>query len=362
MLGIGERQMIEIAAGLARGGCLLLLDEPTAALSSVESERLFGWLRELRQRGAGIVYVSHRLDEVRELCDRVSVMRDGTLVQTAPAAALSAEDMITLMSGVAAQAAVPFRSQRTNRPILTVKHLSCGRVREASFSVFEGERLGIAGLVGSGRTELLRAIFGADRATDGSVLVTGMQRPQRFDHPRRAVAAGVAMLTEDRKRDGLLLTQPIRANMSISTLRSKFSRFGRILASAEKASTTALHRRLEVRSESIEQLAQSLSGGNQQKVLIAKWLLSDARVLLFDEPSRGIDVPARRRIHQELESLAQRRKGIVIVSSDLDELLENCDRIVVMSAGRLVATFERGLGSREQILQASFSGYRSASD
>ena len=361
-LGVGRRQMIEIASALARECRLLILDEPTAALSGTETELLFSRLRELRKRGVGMIYISHRLEEVKQIADRVTILRDGMHVCTEGIESLSTDRMVELMSGtekvppdsppLAKEVSRLDRSIETP-PALEVSGLSNGIVDDVSFSAAPGEVLGITGLIGSGRTELLRAIFGADRASSGSVSVCG--GPKRlFSSPSQAVRHGLAMVTEDRKNDGLLLDQSIRFNTSINSLGARFSRFGFLRRSQEAKQSQQQCVEMETRCTSIEQRVRTLSGGNQQKVAIAKWLTRGASVYLFDEPTRGIDVAARKRIYRLFAELTGQRKAIVVVSSDLDELFETCDRIAVMSAGRLVETFSKGQWSEDAILEASF--------
>lgn len=357
-LGLGHQQMIEIASALARECRILILDEPTAALSKRESQLLFEHLKRLREQGVGIIYISHRLEEIASISDRVTVLRDGQFVATQKTASITTDDMVSLMSGDQDTGAVrehqTFCSEET---AISVRRINLGRIRDVSFDVKRGERLGIAGLVGSGRTELLRAIFGADVAGSGEVALRGEHPGGLFRHPSEAVAAGLALVTEDRKQNGLLLSQSIMENTILSSMRSRFSRWGLIKASDAQDATLQMMHDLETRYDSIDQSAGTLSGGNQQKVVIAKWLVHDAEVFLFDEPTRGIDVAARRRIYRLIESLAKRGKACVIVSSDLEELLETCDSIAVMCDGELVETFHRDQWSREKIMQASFSAY-----
>jgi len=359
-LGVGLQQMVEIAAALDRDCRLLILDEPTAALTTAETKRLFEWLTRLRDEGVGIIYISHRLDEVARISDRISVLRDGCSVGTYNATDLSTDAMVSLMSGDerANESTDEYESQVREQPVLRVESLSRGIVQDVSFYVRRGERLGIAGLVGSGRTELLRMIFGADHARSGGVYLGNSSTPRRFRHPREAVASGIAMVTEDRKDNGLLLSQSIRINTTMASLRRRFSFGGMIQRDAEELATSSMCQTLEIRCNDIEQSVATLSGGNQQKVAVAKWLVHDADVFLFDEPTRGIDIAARRRIYRLLNSLAIDGKGLVIVSSDLDELLDTCDRIAVMSNGRIAETFTRSNWSHERIMQAAFSGYR----
>ncbi|WP_417387648.1 sugar ABC transporter ATP-binding protein [Gimesia sp.] len=360
-LGVGQQQMLEIAAALDRKCELLILDEPTAALSAGETERLFARLDELRARGVGIIYISHRLDEIARIADRLTVLKDGKYVSTHAVSEFQPiERVVDLMTGEtqALQHALQEHSNHaTGKTVLRVDGMTGGPVRDVSFSVQAGERYGIAGLVGAGRTELLRLIFGADRATRGNVFLRGESQSRRFGHPGEAVEAGLAMVTEDRKQNGLLLSQSIRVNMTLASLELLTGTAGVIDRRREVALVEAERRRLQIHARDIEQSVGTLSGGNQQKVAVAKWLLQDAEVFLFDEPTRGIDVAARRNIHQLFDQLAANGKALVIVSSDLEELFETCDRIGVMSAGRLVAEYTREDWSYDAIMQDCFSGY-----
>ncbi len=362
-LGVGHQQMVEIATALARQCRVLILDEPTAALSGTESEQLFGHLRGLREQGVGIIYISHRLDEVAAISDRITVLRDGQYVTTRKTASLRADDMVDLISGDAPQSqAARYQSHRTDEMALQVRSLTCGKVRDVSLQVHRGQRLGITGLVGSGRTECLRAIFGADVATSGEVMLRARPLGVRFSSPSQAVAAGLAMVTEDRRQNGLLLSQSIAVNTTLGSLWKRFSRWGLLQGAHERSVSSDMVDDLGIQCQTTQQSVATLSGGNQQKVAIAKWLVRDADVFLFDEPTRGIDVAARRRIYRLLESLSAQGKACVIVSSDLQELFENCDSIAVMCDGRLVETFERKNWSQEKIMRASFSGYIQAGD
>lgn len=363
-LGIGQQQMVEIAAALDRDCRILILDEPTAALSNRETERLFEWLRRLRRRGVGVIYISHRLEEVARLADRVTILRDGRTVCTRATDSITTDDMVAWMTGDAAAGSTrdsaDYHSFCSDRAVLRVASLSREpAVRDVSFTVHAGERLGIAGLVGSGRTELLRAIFGADAAQGGAVFLGDDPTPHRFRHPSQAVRCGLAMITEGRKQNGLLLPQPVRVNTTLCNLSRLRSPLGLIRRRAEIADSERMRRAMETHCTSLEQPVGTLSGGNQQKVAVAKWLERDARVFLFDEPTRGIDIAARQRIYQLLETLARDGKGLVIVSSDTDELFETCDRIAVMSNGRLIGSWPRSAWSRETIMQATFAGYAS---
>lgn len=350
-LGVGTQQLIEIAAALIGNCRLLILDEPTAALTTADAERLIERIRELSTAGVSILYVSHRLDEVAELCERFTVLRDGQRITSRDTANASTQQMIELMAGDAATVATSFTSHCRKEVALRVTGLECGpRVRNVSLYVRAGERLGIAGLVGSGRTEILRTIFGAEVADQGMLEIGGVQRTP-FTHPRQAVQSGFAFVTEDRLHDGLLAQASVRINVSLASMPQ---RFGVVDRSGEIARAQVRRSDLDIRLQNIEQPVEELSGGNQQKVVLAKWLEADADIYLFDEPTQGIDVAARNRISDLFEDLAAAGKAMVIVSSDLDELMAQCDAIVAVSRGRVIERFSRTTWTRRAIMRAAF--------
>jgi ribose transport system ATP-binding protein len=357
-LGVGQQQLVEIAGALAHNCRLLILDEPTAALTDPETDCLFDNIRKLRTDGVGIIYISHRMDEIRRIADRVTVLRDGRRVATHIAADATPPELVREMVGHD----LPERKSAGERPIgevaMRVERLCAGdRVRDVSFEVRRGEILGLAGLIGSGRTETLRAIFGADRKESGEVFLGPASEPALIREPADAVRAGIGMVPEDRKQDGLLLAQSIRVNTTLATMRRHIRQGGWLDLPAEARTTDSVCQRLAVRCASQEQAVAELSGGNQQKVVIARWLVRDCTVLLFDEPTRGIDVAAKDLIYQLLRDLAADGKAVVVVSSELTELMALCDRILVMSAGYIAAEFRPGEWTQEKITQAAFSGY-----
>jgi len=386
-LGIGQQQMVEIARNLQDDTRILVLDEPTAMLTPRETNYLFEQIAHLTARGVAIIYVSHRLEELRRIADRVAVLRDGRLVDVRPMAGMSEDDLVQRMVG----RVVSDLDHRPRRPIgpvvMSAENLGRGTaVQDVSLELRAGEIFGIAGLVGSGRTELVRLLFGADRADRGSVTLhpnSELKQPQALvDHaqvatqniakpstsaptaprtwqrgfasPLQAIAAGVGLVTEDRKSQGLLLSQPIRINATLSDL-SAVSRGGWLQRGLESRLVQGFVRTLGIRCRSPEQPVGQLSGGNQQKVVFARWLHREGRVLLLDEPTRGVDVGARAELYGELDRMASEGRALLMVSSDLRELMAMADRIGVMSAGRLVAVFERGEWSEQSLLAAAFS-------
>ena len=377
-LGIGQQQMVEIARNLQDDTRILVLDEPTAMLTPRETTYLFDQIARLTARGVAIMYVSHRLEELRRIADRVAVLRDGRLVDVLPMAGLSEDDLVRRMVGRSVND-LEHRPRRAAGPVVMDVH-GIGRgaaVQDVSLSLRAGEVFGVAGLVGSGRTELVRLLFGADRADRGSLTLhapnfeskqalalSGQAQiatqtiakkvPRGFASPLAAIRAGIGLVTEDRKSQGLLLAQPIRVNATLSDL-SAVSRGGWLQRALEHRLVQGFVRTLSIRCKSGEQPVGQLSGGNQQKVVFARWLHRPVRVLLLDEPTRGVDVGARAEIYAELDRMAGEGRALLMVSSDLRELMAMADRIGVMSAGRLVAVFERGQWSEQSLLAAAFS-------
>jgi ribose transport system ATP-binding protein len=360
-LGIGQQQMVEIARNLQDDTQVLVLDEPTAMLTHREITHLFEQIALLKQRGVAIIYVSHRLEELKKIADTVAVLRDGRLVDVCPIAGVSEQDIVQRMVGRAVQEHDD-RPRRTAGPVLLdAQQLGRGQtVKDVDLKLHAGEIMGLAGLVGSGRTELVRLLFGADQADRGELCLYNKgasapthRQPRSWRSPRHAIQAGVGLVTEDRKSQGLLLGQSIRVNTTLSDL-SPLSRWGWLQLARERLLARRWIEALRVRCQGPEQSVGTLSGGNQQKVVFSRWLHRECKVLLLDEPTRGVDVGARADLYAELERMTDAGKALLMVSSDLRELMAVCDRIGVMNQGRLVAIYERGQWSEQQILSSAF--------
>ena len=355
-LGIAQMQMVEIARALLTDAKLLILDEPTATLTPREVDRLFGIIRQLTAQGIGVLFISHHLDEMKEIGDRVTVLRNGQWAATRDVAQVTVAEVIELMVGRAMAEGFPFREQvMLGEELLSVDGLTYhGNIEPVSLRVHAGEILGIAGLVGSGRTEAMRAIFGADRATGGVLRVRG--EPVHIREPRDAVRAGICLLTEDRKSQGLILDMTCAQNTTITRLDAVVQR-GLLQTAREAAETEALIDALSIKAQSPSQVVRFLSGGNQQKVVVAKWLFAESQILIFDEPTRGIDVGAKFEIYNLIWDLADRGKGIIVVSSDLPELLGICHRIAVFSKGAVVGELPREAFSEKAVLELAYRNY-----
>ncbi len=358
-LGVGHQQMVEIARNLIGECRVLVLDEPTAMLTAREVDLLFEQIQRLREAGVAIVYISHRLEELAKVAQRIAVLRDGQLVAVEPIDRYSSDELVTLMVGREVGEAIDLGERQIGAPLLQVSKLCRrGKVDDVSFSVRAGEIYGISGLIGAGRTELLRLIYGADRADSGEVAIGNPPVPVQVRSPAEAVRHGIALITEDRKGEGLLLGQPIAANLALGNMPA-VSRHGVMRPAAEQALAQRQIDAMRIRCNGAHQAVVELSGGNQQKVVIGRWLERDCQVLLFDEPTRGIDVGAKFEIYGLLGELARQGKALVVVSSDLRELMLICDRIGVLSAGRLIETFDRDDWTQDRLLAAAFAGYRS---
>jgi ribose transport system ATP-binding protein len=349
-LSVGQQQLVEIAKALAREARIIVMDEPTATLSDREIERLFAIIARLKANGAGIIYISHRMDELPRIADRVTVLRDGKAVETRRAADFPANEIIRAMVGRQLDAHFPqLPPVSPSAPeVLSISGLARPPlVHDVNFVVRAGEIVGLAGLVGAGRTEMLRAIAGADVAR-GTIAVDG--KPLRIRKPEDAIAAGIAFITEDRKTQGLVLGMTVRENITLAHLQEFVARDGLIDAARERSAAQRLVGELDVRTPGLEQTVANLSGGNQQKVVLAKWLIGRARVFLFDEPTRGIDVGAKAEIYRLMLALTARGAAIVMVSSDLPEVLGMSHRVLVARDGTIAAEFSRADATPDRII------------
>jgi ABC-type sugar transport system ATPase subunit len=365
-LRVGDQQLIEIAKALSLQSDVLIMDEPTSALTEAEVSRLYRVIERLRKRGVTILYISHKMDEVFHLADRITVLRDGRLVKTLDRAATNPQEVTHLMVGREIEA-IDFGSQRQpGEVLLRVENLSLPwpghargwRLKDVSFELRQGEVLGIAGLMGAGRTELLECLFGAaPELPQGRIELLG--QTVQFRHPRQACEAGIALVTEDRKRLGLFAAMNVGENISICTLDQTGSA-GFISRGREWQMAARTAERLAVKTAGLTAAITSLSGGNQQKCIIGRWLQTNPRVLLLDDPTRGVDVGAKAELYRLIDGLVREGLGVIMTSSELPELLTVCDRILVLSEGRLTASFARGEATEHKIMEAATQGARKA--
>lgn len=348
-LTVAQQQIVEIAKALSLDARILVMDEPSAALTTREVDRLYAVIRELKAQGIGIVYISHRLDEIFEVCDRVSVLRDGQNVGEKPVVDVTRKSLIEMMVGRELKDEFPVRDTHIGKPKLEVGNLNRGKaVQGVTFNVREGEILGLTGLVGAGRTETVRLIFGADKRDSGTVRLDGKEL--KITSPSDAIRARIGLLTEDRKLQGLVLPHSVRDNFALPNL-DWLSRLGFVKRKEERESFGGYVDSLKIKIPHQEQAAKNLSGGNQQKVVLAKWLARNCEVLIFDEPTRGIDVGAKYEIYCLMNELAAKGKSIIMISSELPEILGMSDRILVMHEGRVTGEIDDvSNATQEQIM------------
>ena len=352
-LTVGKQQMVEIAKAISTKAKVIIFDEPTAALTDSEIEELFKVINDLRDKGTGIVYISHRMDEINIISDRVTVMRDGEYVGTLITKECTKADIIKLMVG-----RTIFSDPKTNSNVakdapvvLKCENLNRGKhVRDVSFELRKGEILGFSGLMGAGRTEVARLIFGADKLESGKIFVNGKE--VSIKSPKDAVEAGIGYLSEDRKRFGLIVDKSVEENTVVSTL-EKFTSGIFIDKAKSKKISEKYVKELKTKTPNTEQIVRKLSGGNQQKVVIAKWLVRDSDVLIFDEPTRGIDIGAKSEIYALMEELAKQGKSIIMISSELPEVLRMSDRVIVMCEGRITGVLDIAEANQEVIMQSA---------
>ena len=350
-LRVAEQQMVEVAKALSLDARILIMDEPTAALTEHEIKELFATIRTLKAKGVSIVYISHRMEELFEIGDRVTVLRDGRSVGTYDVRAMSKSELIRLMVNRELTDLFPKEKAAIGAEVLRVEALCTkGGLKNISFTLHKGEVLGIAGLLGAGRTELARAIFGLDNLTSGTIYVKGA--PQRIGSPRAAINSGIGFLTEDRKSQGLVLPLSVKENLCLSSV-DKFSSWGVMNANAEQQAADRYVKELRIKTPSLQQKVVFLSGGNQQKVVLSKWLCSEAEVFIFDEPTRGVDVGAKTEIYQLMNRLTAAGVAIIMISSELLEVLGMSDRVLVMREGQIAGEFSAEEATSERVLQCA---------
>ena len=353
-LGVAQQQMVEVAKALSQDARILIMDEPTSALTEQEITELFNTIRKLKQKGVSIIYISHRLEELFEIGDRVTILRDGKYIDTRNIADVTKSELISMMVNRELKSHFPKLRAAKGEEVLRVSGLSIkGVLYDISFSIHQGEVLGIAGLLGSGRTELASSLFGVSKIDSGEIYIRGKR--QRIKSPRRAINLGIGLLTEDRKSQGLIMILSTKDNICLPSV-ERFSRLGFVDTKEETQAATRYVRDLRIKTPSLHQQVMFLSGGNQQKVVISKWLCCQADILIFDEPTRGIDVGSKVEIYQLMNRLTARGAAIMMISSELPEILGMSDRIVVMSQGRIAGEFSAGEATQEKILHCALGG------
>ena len=353
-LSVAQQQMTEIAKALSQNAQIIAMDEPTSALTEREVEHLFDIIRSLKSEGVAIIFVSHRLEEIFQIADRITVLRDGKYVGTKRIEETNRDEVITMMVGREIKEKIPKRPAKIGEEILRVEGLTReGVFRDISFTLHKGEVLGLAGLVGAGRTEIARAIFGADPIDRGKIYLEGKE--VRIRSPQDAIRLGIGLLTEDRKRYGLVLPMTVRENTTLANLMEVAMR-GFINFAKEREVARKFVEDLDIATPSIEQIARNLSGGTQQKLVLAKWLFTKSKVLIFDEPTRGIDVGAKVEIYELMNQLAERGVGIIMISSELPEILGMSDRILVIHEGRIAGELKREEATQEKIMHLATGG------
>jgi inositol transport system ATP-binding protein len=350
-LSVAQMQMVEIAKAISTDARLIIMDEPTSAITEREVEHLHRMIRSLRESGVAIIYITHKMDEVFKIADKVTVFRDGKHVATLPAAELDRQKLITLMVGRELTHLFPKEEVAIGEVVMSVRGLTRhGVIDDISFDLRRGEILGLAGLMGAGRTEVLEAVFGVTRVDAGEITING--KPVTIKSPADAIEAGMGLLTEDRKLTGIMGALSVRDNMTIANL-NRFSPGWILRKRRMEAACLAQRDALAIKTPSLAQLIKNLSGGNQQKVLVSRWLLTLPDVLMIDEPTRGIDVGAKSEIHRLMSGLAKEGKAILMVSSEMPEILGMSDRVLVMAGGRITAEFSRAEVTQEKVLEAA---------
>ena len=350
-ISVANTQLVEIAKAISYNSSLIIMDEPTSAITEREVEHLFRMIRSVKEKGVSVIYITHKMDEVFQISDDITVLRDGKHINTVPASQATRNSLITMMVGRELTDLFPKSEASIGEVVLSVRNLSrLNQVHDVSFELRRGEILGLAGLMGSGRTETIETIFGVAQASAGEIFVRG--KKVNIRHPQDAIAHGMALLTEDRKLTGIMGVLPVRDNMMIASL-SDFARGGLLNYRAINETGRREQAKLAIKTPSLNQLIKLLSGGNQQKVLVSRWLLTTPDILFLDEPTRGIDVGAKAEIHRLMGKLAQEGKAIIMISSELPEVLGMSDRVLVMHEGRVAGVFDRKDATQESIMHAA---------
>ena len=355
-LGIGLQQMVEIAKAVSLDAKLIIMDEPTSSLGREEVAQLMKTVRRLKQKGIAILFVSHKLEELFELCDRVTVMRDGEHIVTEDVKNMPHDSLIHAMVGRTLDNLFPKEFGRKGECFLKVEHLNeAGVLHDVSFEAYGGQILGVAGLVGAGRTETMRAIFGADPLDSGTISIKG--KPVRIRRPQDAIRHGIAFLTEDRKGQGLVLSQPVKTNLILASM-NRFKKGALLSGEAIRVNGESHVKSLRIKTPTIDEVVAQLSGGNQQKVVIGKWINTNAEIYIFDEPTRGIDVGAKIEVYNVMNQLVKEGKCVVMISSEMPEILAMSDRVMVMRGGRVMAMVDRDSAhfNQEDIMKAAWGG------
>jgi ABC-type sugar transport system ATPase subunit len=354
LLSVAQQQLVEIARALSYESKVIAMDEPTSALSYTEIEGLFGLIEQLKSRGVAVIYVSHKLEELFRITDRITVLRDGKKVGVVNTAETTDEELIQLMVGRKLENLFPKIESKHGETVLAVRNLTSAKIKDMSFEVKRGEIVGFSGLMGAGRTELARALFGIDHTTDGEILLEGELIPR--NSPVKAVEMGLGYIPEDRKEQGLMLTSSVQHNMTISILKNLVKNF-QVNRSMERETASTAVEQLRIKTPSLDQKIATLSGGNQQKVILARWLIKEnLKVLILDEPTRGVDVNSKSEIYRLISEVAKRGVAVLIMSSELPELLSLCDRIYVVKGGELVDEFAHAEATQERLMSSAVGG------
>ncbi|MGH4122517.1 MAG: sugar ABC transporter ATP-binding protein [Clostridium sp.] len=349
-LNVGEMQLIEIAKALSKNSKIIIMDEPTTALTDVETDNLFKVINNLKSKNMCIVYISHRMDEIFQICDRITVLRDGKYIGEVKTKDITKDDLISMMVGRKLEEQFPYKKSSKGEAILKVDNLCFAeKVRNVSFEAKSGEILGISGLMGSGRTETAKTIFGEYKKSSGRIFVDGSE--VNICSPKDAIKNGICYLSEDRKKEGLILGMSVASNMTLANLKKYENGAKRINKAEEGKEVQEYIKKLAIKTPSAQQLIKNLSGGNQQKVILAKWLMLAPKVLIIDEPTRGIDVGAKKEIYDVLNELKAMGKAIVMISSDMPEILGICDRVLIMHEGEIAGELSREEATQEAIMK-----------